>query len=217
LDDKFLFKILDFPSDNIIRDLQVVLKYNGYNDLYYAKIHESNIRLSKLYIHSSPENKEKQLSKNNNLVPVFLSQEVIQNHNHCGYISPTYFDVNIDMYMESQQFNSCLNRKISIDTEGNIKNCPSMKKSFGNIQNTTLKEAIGIQGFKDTWSINKNQIEVCKDCEFRYMCTDCRAFIQDSINIYSQPAKCGYNPYIGLWKGEKLWESVEQTKINLLK
>jgi len=51
---------------------------------------------------------------------------------------------------------------------------------------------------------------VCQDCEFRHICTDCRAFIKDSNNIYSQPAKCGYNPYIAKWQNEEGWISVEQ-------
>ena len=28
--------------------------------------------------------------------------------------------------------------------------------------------------------------------------------------MYSKPLKCGYNPYIALWKGENNWISPEQ-------
>ena len=52
---------------------------------------------------------------------------------------------------------------------------------------------------KNTGSINKDLIDVCKDCEFRYICTDCRAYIQDKNNIYSKPAKCNYDPYNAEW------------------
>jgi hypothetical protein len=85
-----------------------------------------------------------------------------------------------------------------------------MQKSYGNIKDTTLKEALEKPGFKDLWFIHKDQIDVCQDCEFRYICTDCRAFIKDSNNIYSQPAKCGYNPYIAKWQNQEDWISVEQ-------
>ncbi|MDR2057516.1 MAG: hypothetical protein LBP83_04405, partial [Dysgonamonadaceae bacterium] len=50
----------------------------------------------------------------------------------------------------------------------------------------------------------------CKDCEFRYICTDCRAYLQDSNDIYSQPAKCNYNPYIAKWAGEEGYYPVEE-------
>ena len=112
-------------------------------------------------------------------------------------------------YFESQQHNTCLNRKVCIDANGEIKNCPSMNKSYGNIKDTTIAEAIEKPGFKDLWFINKDKIEVCKDCEFRHMCTDCRAFIKDKENIYSQPAKCPYNPYIAKWKDEEGFVPVE--------
>jgi hypothetical protein len=54
-------------------------------------------------------------------------------------------------------------------------------------------------GFKDAWSINKDEILVCRDCEFRYICSDCRVFIEDPHNIYSKPAKCKYDPYSATW------------------
>ena len=125
---------------------------------------------------------------------------------HCGLIGLKEMSINIDHYSESIMHNSCLNRKISIDAEGNIKNCPSMTESYGNIRDTTLAEAIEKPGFKKYWNINKDQIAVCKDCEFRYICTDCRAYVEDPHDTsgpdgtnLSKPLKCGYNPYTGEW------------------
>jgi SPASM domain peptide maturase of grasp-with-spasm system len=115
-------------------------------------------------------------------------------------VLPFYFTLNITSFTEAQKYNSCLNQKIAIDEEGMIKNCPSMKNSFGNIQNTTLQKAMKHQDFKKLWHINKNQIAICKDCEFRYICTDCRAFITEPDNLYSKPFKCTYNPYTTNWE-----------------
>lgn len=118
---------------------------------------------------------------------------------NCGVISHLYFRLFFSTFIESIHHNSCLNRKISIDADGNIKNCPSMSESFGNIRDTTLAEAIEKPGFKKYWDINKDKIHVCKDCEFRYICTDCRAYVEDPDDILSKPLKCGYNPYTGEW------------------
>ena len=71
---------------------------------------------------------------------------------------------------------------------------------FGNIQNTTLNEALNKTGFKKYWNINKDQIDVCKDCEFRYVCTDCRAYTENPTVNFSKPLKCGYDPYKGIWQ-----------------
>lgn len=75
-----------------------------------------------------------------------------------------------------------------------------MKESFGNIKTTTLQEALAIKGFKKHWNTTKDKIKVCRDCEFRYICTDCRAYTEDPKDSYSKPLKCGYDPYTGAWE-----------------
>ena len=88
--------------------------------------------------------------------------------------------------------NTCLNKKLSITKEGLIKNCPSLSKSYGNVNNTSLEKVVNKKSFKYLWEINKDQINVCKDCEFRYICSDCRAFLNHDND---KPKKCNYNPY----------------------
>lgn len=125
------------------------------------------------------------------------TERIISKHD-CGKIFG-FFTPNMSTYSESLSFNSCLNKKISIDEDGWIKNCPSMKDKFGNISDTTLEQAIEMQGFKSLWDTTKDKVHVCKDCEYRYICTDCRAYVEDPDDILSKPLKCGYNPYTGEW------------------
>lgn len=122
------------------------------------------------------------------------------NPNRCGLVDSKYFTPTIGHFTESQKHNTCLNRKISIDAEGNIKNCPGLKENFGNIKNTTLLEAIHKPGFKKYWEIKKDEINICRDCEFRHVCTDCRAYVDNPNDTYSKPLKCGYNPYTSKWE-----------------
>jgi len=130
---------------------------------------------------------------------IFIENQ-LKNEQCCGVINSNYFTINTKLFTESLKYNSCLNKKISIDKDGQIKNCPSMKQSFGNISDTTLEECLNLKDFKKYWDINKDQIEVCKDCEFRYICTDCRAYKENPDNDYSKPLKCGYDPYTNVWK-----------------
>lgn len=116
----------------------------------------------------------------------------------------------LDHYIESQEYNTCLNRQISIDANGWIKNCPMMLKEFGNIENNSLLSVLQTNSFQILWKINKDSINICMDCEYRYMCSDCRCFITDSTNLYSQPTKCTYNPYICKWQGESGYVPVEE-------
>lgn len=133
---------------------------------------------------------------------IFFTKQKIKDQSSCGIISANNFVINIPTFTESQKHNTCLNGKISIDINGEIKNCPSMTKSYGNVKNIKLKEALAKRNFKDVWNIHKDQIKVCQDCEFRHICTDCRAYIEDVNDIYSKPAKCSYDPYTATWGQE---------------
>lgn len=123
----------------------------------------------------------------------------IDSSNCCGVVSPNYFTPTLELFSESQHFNSCLNRKISVDVNGNLKNCPSLRKSFGKVNKVTISDLIKTPEFQKKWNISKQQIDTCKVCEFRNVCTDCRAYVVDPDSLYSKPAKCTYDPYTSTW------------------
>lgn len=181
-----------------LKHVDLIIKYSEQlTKDYLFQLVSKNRRINHIVIHSSPFNEVYEIE--DALVRINYSQEEITSCSSCGQISASTFAINIPLFTESQKYNSCLNRKIAIDIYGNIKNCPSMTESFGNIEDMSLQAALVKKDFQSLWKINKDQIEVCKDCEFRYICTDCRAYISDSTNIYSKPSKCTYNPYEGKW------------------
>jgi SPASM domain peptide maturase of grasp-with-spasm system len=150
--------------------------------------------VSRYYIHSAPAN-----NSNENDERIISFTNKIDADSCCGNISPYYFSVNLPFFMEARQFNSCLYRKIAIDQKGNIKNCPSLPATFGHIETTGFLEVIDHLAFRELWHINKDQINTCKDCEFRYICSDCRAFLSNSKD---KPAKCNYNPYTNIYENQ---------------
>lgn len=158
-----------------------------------------HIRVASLKIYNSPENK---------YIPpirdymgfIIYTDEIIRDNTCCGRISKDFFVVNTNMFTESKGFNTCLNRKVGIDINGDIKNCPSMKNNFGNIKSRKICKSISNIKFRNVWSISKDDVNICKDCEFRHICTDCRAFLENPDDIYSKPLKCGYNPYTNEWE-----------------
>lgn len=149
-------------------------------------------RLTKLVIYGASENKVIATSD----YSVILTQEIIRNEQACGCVDEFYCIAETSLFIESLHYNNCLNRKISIDKDGNIKNCPSMQKAYGNLSSgsSLVKTAQSIE-FQSIWHIKKDDIEICKDCELRYVCQDCRAYISNESNIYSKPLKCSYDPY----------------------
>lgn len=177
--------------------VEIILPYSNVTDLIISNFIEiGNVTLLTLF--NSPYDKLKHLDDTDGGLILYVQQDVKSNKS-CGLVDVSFFTSNMSLFTESLHHNSCLNRKISIDVNGDIKNCPSMSESFGNIKDTTLAEAIEKPGFKKYWNINKDKIHVCKDCEFRYICTDCRAYVEDPEDIFSKPLKCGYNPYTGEW------------------
>jgi len=135
-----------------------------------------------------------------NRTQITLTKKDLDLCKSCGAISKKHFTLNLEAFQEATHHNSCLNQKISIDANGEIKNCPSMKKSFGNISDTSLTQVAIDDEFKKLWNISKDQISICKDCEFRYVCSDCRAFVEPPENIFSKPLKYGYDPYTNEWE-----------------
>jgi SPASM domain peptide maturase of grasp-with-spasm system len=193
-----IHQILSTTIQSNFMSIELYLKYDPvYNESFLKDLCKKYERIRFLIVHSSPE--EKIISSKDDHYHAWYDKTELKDESHCGNISRKYFSPNISLFTESQHFNNCLNRKISVDKEGNIKNCPSMLSSYGNIQDTSLKQALEKQGFKDVWTIRKDEIEVCRDCEFRYICTDCRAYTSDSRNKYSKPSKCTYDPYTTIW------------------
>ncbi len=181
-----------------LRSIELLMHFDSsLTEDHLRRFLKENGRVTRLVIHSSSEDKYIPIDHGAGIL--YLKKQILSNE-CCGVISSYNFIINIDSFTESQNYNSCLNKKISIDVDGSIKNCPSMKNSFGNINTTSLNSVLAKKKFKNLWEINKDQIEVCKDCEFRYICTDCRAFISEASDIYSKPSKCNYDPYTATWK-----------------
>jgi SPASM domain peptide maturase of grasp-with-spasm system len=160
---------------------------------------DNNIKFSSIILYGAPFDKIIYDSGGYGVGTILSTMDNIFDESNCGCIHHKYFSVNIENFTESMSYNTCLNRKIAIDKNGYIKNCPSMQKSYGHVDNTTISDVLKNLKFKALWEINKNRIEKCKDCEFRYICTDCRAYTENPNDIYSAPLKCGYNPYKGEW------------------
>jgi SPASM domain peptide maturase of grasp-with-spasm system len=193
-----LHRLLHWFDGTGILYIEILMPDNGFLVQAIEHLCDQYPRLQSVVVHSVLQNEGNYTSSLEQKPFAFVKQP-ITSHKSCGVISPKFFALNIPTFSEAQQFNTCLNRKVAIDVDGNIKNCPSMPTSYGNIANTTLAVAIHKAGFKDYWAIIKNQIAVCKDCEFRHICTDCRAYLTNPDDIYSKPLKCGYNPYTNEW------------------
>jgi SPASM domain peptide maturase of grasp-with-spasm system len=203
ISNKELEQILAYTKDKDFRDIQILFKYSGESNII-SSIHEILEEYHNLYIqvHSTPKKDIEKISKLKNLSKrVEFYQQEIHSCEQCGIINQKSLIVpSIETFMENHLYNGCLNRKISIDENGEIKNCPSMEVSYGHINNTDLRIIAKNKNFQILWSINKDLIDICKNCELRYLCSDCRAYVNDKTNIFSKPIKCKYNPETNKWQ-----------------
>ncbi|MBK7589663.1 MAG: grasp-with-spasm system SPASM domain peptide maturase [Bacteroidetes bacterium] len=194
---------LDFIANKFdnteFRSIEIYFEYTKSNaDFEWQEFFIKFKRISLIIMFCSPDDK----------ILYFLDGHCIVNYLvqpsgkpiSCGRVSTAYFQANTSLFTESQHHNTCLNRKISIDINGDIKNCPSMAKSYGNIRDTKLIDVVNNPEFQKVWHIKKDEITKCRDCEFRHICTDCRAYIENPEDQYSAPLKCGYNPYTCEWE-----------------
>lgn len=187
--------MLEFVKGTSIRDLELLIKYtNEISIECLLNLHFSQARIRKITIYNSPGSKVG-IYNHEEITLIFIADN-ISDETCCGVINQWYLLPKTELYLESLNYNTCLHKKIAVDKRGNIKNCPSMEKSYGSIVDTMLIDVVTSFDFKKVWYIKKDDIEICKDCELRHMCQDCRAFISDENNILSKPSKCSYNPYI---------------------
>ncbi|OED44932.1 grasp-with-spasm system SPASM domain peptide maturase [Flavobacteriaceae bacterium (ex Bugula neritina AB1)] len=189
-----LYSIVEVLRVLEITNIEIIFRHNKENtENDYTSLFYDYLIISKMFVMNFEDNKH--------IIPnhiIALSQELIS-HKQCGKVSEKLFNPNLRTYLSARSCNSCLHKKISIDINGDIKNCPSLSSTFGNIKDTSLEKILKHKDFHKLWNITKDEIEICKDCEFRYICTDCRGYVEKPKNIYSKPLKCGYNPYTNVW------------------
>jgi radical SAM protein with 4Fe4S-binding SPASM domain len=92
-----------------------------------------------------------------------------------------------------------------VDLNGDVKPCLHSGKSLGNIFEKRLNKILrsGIQDH--LWHLNKDQIETCNECEFRYCCKHDCIVAANNIGgkLNAKYPFCNYDPYVGEWKNKK--------------
>lgn len=127
---------------------------------------------------------------------VFITEEIHPDSK--DLISKKSFCPSLDFFTEAQSHNPSLNRKISIDRFGSIKNYLSHEKIYGNIQIDKLSTIIKTEQFTSMWYINNDSIEVCKECQYRYICFS-NSDIEEKNNTFYKKQMCNFNPQTNQW------------------
>lgn len=89
----------------------------------------------------------------------------------------------------------CFIKDLYISSNLNIYPCVMERRiSYGNLKHKNLLDVIKHQ----IRLLSKDNIETCRDCEFRYACFDCRPDA-NGHGLYDKPWYCTYSPQEGKW------------------
>lgn len=106
-------------------------------------------------------------------------------------------------FFQAHCLHSCLAGKIAITSAGEVIPCIFARNMIcGNVLDKPLGEILTDHPLQAVWHTTKDQIDKCKDCEYRYACGDCRPLAQGSDQEKRWLAcsnDCTYNPYTGVW------------------
>ena len=98
-------------------------------------------------------------------------------------------------FVKNINWHNCFEKHLYISYDLDVFPCVMERRiKHGNIKDKRLHDIIS----SSILHFNKDCIEECKDCEYRYSCQDCRPNSLDG-NIYSKPWLCTYDPQTGSW------------------
>ena len=128
-------------------------------------------------------------------------QEVIDS----VYLKNPNFIADKNKFMENNKKNTCWYGKIAIMENGDVIPCEFARNIiYGNVRNESIYSIINKKSTKSKWFLSFNNISECKDCEYRYACSDCRPMGMSVCgDIYTKNPRCCYDVYDGKWKSIK--------------
>jgi radical SAM protein with 4Fe4S-binding SPASM domain len=112
--------------------------------------------------------------------------------------NPSFFQVNKEEFAKRYRGNECWQGKISVSSTGDVMPCIMQRaEPGGNVKEKPLQEIID-GGLQTYWSLSRDKIEVCKECEYRYVCKDCRPVSYGPTGqLVAKDPNCLYDPFTG--------------------
>lgn len=125
------------------------------------------------------------------LSPELLRKKLITKKTFSHKLNPQMIAMNINGHQ-------CFSKKVYISAKLDVFPCVMERRiSHGNLKGHSIEEILDDK----ILFFNKNKVDECSECEFRYACHDCRP---DSLNdnVYDKPYNCTYDVKNGIWLNE---------------
>ncbi|PWW27579.1 MULTISPECIES: grasp-with-spasm system SPASM domain peptide maturase [unclassified Chryseobacterium] len=202
---KILPEIVNATRFSRIKAVEILLPEPLFDDSLTQYLEDIENRISYILVHSvTDEEKTKaqyedyKYFKDKKLA---FTSKIVDNTT-TDLIGKEKFITNIEFFSEAQEYNVALNRKVCIDNNGDFRNYLSHNATFGNFNNTSITEIIQNSDFTRKWFVNNDNIDICKDCQFRYICFD-NSDIEFNGSSWRKLNQCLFDPYTNKWESEK--------------
>lgn len=194
-----LIKITNLLEISKLRIIVVFLKYDEEKITALKSIASDNARISQIVFHDYNNNVNTKITDEKFYFETLPLNKIFENK---SIESPSDFVLDIETYHEALNHNLMFNKSIFIDALGNIKRHLEDDEILGNINQNKTTDIIKNEAFSSFWNITKDQVKICQDCEFRYICPDGRIPQKSSSEQfnYNFNTSCNYDPYQGTWK-----------------
>ncbi len=117
------------------------------------------------------------------------------------WLTTPVFSANREDYEHNLQWNPCWAGKLTITNTGDVIPCiMGRTEVIGNVKVQPLREILESPRLASLWGLTKDQIDVCRDCEYRYVCGDCRPLAIAKGDLHGSMPRCTYDPLSGQWK-----------------
>lgn len=135
-------------------------------------------------------------SESNLISPDFILRNVKDSNNKL--ITTNYKK---DIFFQRCEGHSCWEGKLSVCNNGQVIPCPFARTEIiAEYSKNVLQEIFCNKAYEKYWDMTNEDIDRCKDCEYRYVCFDCRP-IEKSLTGYfnGKSNLCRYDPLKGEW------------------
>lgn len=205
-----LMALLNELKFTTVTTIEIILSFIEKHDFDYSKLEED--RISKIVIYGQ---KKESIQNHDNILVVYKHGSFDKRklfHQH-----PNYFNVNKPLYLESINRNNYFSDKLYINSEGNILNTPEKQDVLNHLSllsnNEDIYPILESENYRELSFAKKDFCDVCRYCEFRYMCVDNRLPLKRNNNEWYHEIECNYNPFIALWEGEEGYLSLKDCLI----
>lgn len=105
------------------------------------------------------------------------------------------------VYFKNKVLHNCFGERLYIDCHLNVYPCAMERRiCYGNLADSRLDDGPEQQ----MTGMTKDQIDGCRDCEYRYACFDCRCD-SNGAPICAKPWYCTYDQEKGVWIDSNTW------------